>query len=207
MHTHTSPDLPRLLKASLLIALLMAALAGCDHRDSSLQPQILTFNYSIQKVTDASALIDSVRRGRTTIAELIALSPCNFNAGFAGQTPPLMFPYGTPGQAGFSVQILATAPDNISTINPSSCEVPDELEIHIGSRSRVLALGVPTNLAGGRLWFTDGSKYQASEFFQATVQGFDATIRRTKGDFAFINRLAPDSNMLLMVKGSFAMTP
>ncbi|MDE2236134.1 MAG: hypothetical protein KGK44_11410 [Gammaproteobacteria bacterium] len=207
MCIYQSPDLPYLSKASLLIVLLMATLAGCDPKVSALKPQILTFNYSIQTVADASALIDSVRNGKTTIARLIARSPCNFIAGFTGQTPPQMFPNGTPGQAGFNVQIMVSAPDNVSTTNPSSCEVPDEIEINIGSHSQVLALGMPTSLAGGRLWFTNGSKYQNSEFFRATVQGFDATISRTKGDFAFIDRLAPGSNTLLMVEGSFAMTP
>ncbi len=210
MDTTHLPVRLRVSKASLFIAfflLVAVALAGCGERGSSMQPQILTFNYSVQSVTDATALIASVQNGQTTVSNLIARNQCNFTASFAGRTPPQVFPYGAPGQNGFNVNIVSTSPDNISTTNPSSCAVIDEFEINIGDRSQALALGTPTNRTNGRVWLDDGSQYQISEFFQATVQTYDPNIRRTSGSFRFIDHLSPASNKLLIVEGTFAMTP
>lgn len=203
---HSSARL-RLYTASLFIAFIAVAVAGCVNKRSSIKPQVLTFNYSIQSVTDVTALIDSVQNGQTTIADLIARSPCNFTASFAGRLPPQIFPRGTPGQSGFGVNIVSTAPDNISTTNLSSCAVVDEFEINIGDQSQVLALGTSTNRTNGRVWLDDGSQYQISQFFQAAIQKYEPDIRRTTGDFRFIDRLSPASNKVLIAEGSFAMTP
>jgi len=138
---------------------------------------------------------------------LLARDPCNFTADFASATPPQVFPYGTPGQTGFNVNIDSTAPVNIATTNPAYCTPAAEIEINIGGQAQALALGVPTNLTNGRVWLTDGRRFATSQFFQASVQGFDPATRRSNGDFRFIDRLTPGSNTVLIVDGSYALTP
>ena len=49
-------------------------------------------------------------RPQTTVADLLARDPCNFTADFASATPPQVFPYGTPGQTGFNVNIDLNRP-------------------------------------------------------------------------------------------------
>src|SRR5574337_113221 len=119
----------------ILVFLAMAALVGlggCANRGTPLTPQILTFNYAVRAVPDASALIASVQSGQTTVSDLLSRDPCNFTADFSSATPPQVFPYGSPGQTGFNVNIVSTAPVGLSTTNPSSCVALDEVEINIG---------------------------------------------------------------------------
>jgi hypothetical protein len=182
-------------------------LAGCPNPGTPIAPQILTFNYLVTTVSNADALITSVQNGQTTVADLLARDPCNFTADFASATPPQVFPYGTPGQTGFNVNIDSTAPVNITRTNPAYCTPPAELEINIGGQAQALALGVPTNLTNGRVWLTDGRRFATSQFFQASIQGFDPANRRSNGDFRFIDRLTPGSNTVLIVDGSYALTP
>ena len=192
-----------------ILALLMAslALAGCANRGTPLTPQILTFNYAVRKVPDASAVIASVQGGQTTVSNLLSQDPCNFTADFSSATPPQVFANGIPGQTGFNVNIVSTAPVGLSTTNPPSCMALDELEINIGGQSEALALGAQTSLTNGRVWLVDGSQFATSQFFQARVQGFDPANRRSNGDFRFIDRLSAGSNTVMIVEGSYALTP
>ncbi len=194
----------------ILVFLAIAALVGlggCANRGTPLTPQILTFNYAVRAVPDASALIASVQSGQTTVSDLLSRDPCNFTADFSSATPPQVFPYGSPGQTGFNVNIVSTAPVGLSTTNPSSCVALDEVEINIGGGSEALALGVPTNLTNGRIWLVDGRRFETSQFFQARVRAFDTANRRSNGDFQFISRLSAGSNTVLIVEGSYALTP
>jgi len=199
-----------LSKATRSIAALLATatlLAGCGNRGTPITPQILTFNYLVMAVPDATTLIASVQNGQRTVSDLLARNPCNFTADFSSATPPRVFPNGTPGQTGFSVNIVSTAPVNITTTNPANCTPLAELEINIGAQSQALALGVPTNLTNGRIWLNDGRRFATSEFFQARVQSFDPVNRRSSGDFRFIDRLTSGSNTILVAEGSYALTP
>ena len=194
----------------ILVFLAMAALVGlggCANRGTPLTQQILTFNYAVRAVPDASALIASVQSGQTTVSDLLSRDPCNFTADFSSATPPQVFPYGSPGQTGFNVNIVSTAPVGLSTTNPSSCVALDEVEINIGGGSEALALGVPTNLTNGRIWLVDVRRFETSQFFQARVRAFDTANRRSNGDFQFISRLSAGSNTVLIVEGSYALTP
>src|SRR5437899_2323467 len=127
---------PRATANHILVLLVASlALAGCN------TAQVLTFNYAVQTVPDASVLLTSVQNGQTTITNLLSQNPCNFTANFASPTPPRVFTNGTPGQTGFNVNIVSTAPVNLSTTNPQSCTALQELEINIGGQSQALALG------------------------------------------------------------------
>jgi hypothetical protein len=194
-------------KRIVVIFLASVALAGCPNGGTPIRPQILTFNYAVQTVPDASALIASVQNGQTTVASLLSQNPCNFTANFASPTPPRAFTNGTPGQTGFNVNIVSTAPVGLSTTNPSSCTALQELQISIGGQSEALALGAWTNLTNGRVSLVDGRQFATSQFFQARVQGFDPANRRSNGDFRFIDRLSAGSNTVLIVEGSYALTP
>ena len=127
-----------------------------SNRGTSLTPQILTFNYAVRTVPDASALIVSVQDGQTTVSDLLSLDPCNFTADFSRATPPQIFVNGTPGQTGFNVNIVSTDPVGLSTNNPSSCTALDEFEINIGGLSEALAIGAQTSQTNGRVWLVDG---------------------------------------------------
>lgn len=192
-----------------LLALLMMSLVltGCANRGTPLSPQTLTFNYAVRTVPDAAALIASVRSGQAVVSDLLARDPCNFTADFSSPTPPQVFTNGVPGQTGFNVNIVSTAPVNLATTNPPSCTALDEFEINIGGLSEALALGIPTGLTNGRVWLVDGRQFGTSQYFQARVQGFEAASRRSNGDFQFIDRLSPSSNTVLIVEGSYALTP
>lgn len=117
----TSSSMP---VATLLMTGL--ALAGCATRGTPLAPQLLTFNYAVRAVPDASTLIASVQGGQETVSNLLTREPCNFSADFSSPTPPQVFINGTPGQTGFNVNIVSTAPVSISTTNPASCTALDE---------------------------------------------------------------------------------
>ena len=196
---------------NILVPLALAALVGfggCANRGTPLTPQILTFNYAVRAVPDASALIASVQGGQTTVSDLLARDPCNFTADFSSATPPQVFTNGTPGQTGFNVNIVSTAaPIGLSTTNPSSCTDLDEFEINIGGQSQALALGAQSSVTNGRVLLVDAREFATSQFFQARVQGFDPANRRSNGDFRFINRLSAGSNTVLIVEGSYALTP
>ena len=194
----------RHMLAYLAIAL---ALVGCGNRGTPVSPQVLSFNYSVRTVPDASALIASVQGGQTTVADLLSQGPCNFTADFSTRTPPLISVNGTPGETGFNVRLVSTTPVAIATSNPPSCSAVAEFEISIGGRSEALALGAQTNLTEGRVWLVDGNRFPTSQFFQARVTTFDPTTRRAGGDFRFIDRLSPGSNTVMIVEGSYAMTP
>jgi hypothetical protein len=195
---------------NILIPLAMAvlvALGGCANRGTPLEPQILTFNYGVRAVPDASALIASVQGGQTTVSDLLSQDPCNFTADFSSATPPQIFVNGVPGQTGFNVNLVSTDPVSIPVTNPPSCTALDEFEINIGGLSEALALGAQTSLTNGRIWLVDNRQFATSQFFQARVQGFDPANRRSNGDFRFINRLSASSNTVLIVEGSYTLTP
>src|SRR4051794_2469842 len=189
-----------------LFAILIAGvlLASCA---SGRGPQILTFNYKVLAVPDATALIASVRGGQTAVSDLLLRDPCNFTADFSGRTPPQIFPYGAPGQAGFNVNIVSTAPINLATTNPASCPVLRELAINIGGQSEALAVGGRTSFTNGRIWFTDGRQFSTSQFFQAQLQSFDPGNRRSSGTFRFIDTQTRTGNTVLIAEGSWALTP
>ena len=191
--------------AALLMAVL--AFAGCATSGTPLTPQILSFNYVVRTVPDASALIASVQGGQTTVSSLLSQAPCNFTADFSSATPPQVFVNGTPGQTGFNVNIVSTDPVGISTANPASCTALDELEINIGGQSEALVLGAATSLTNGRVWLADGRQFATSQFFQARVHDFDVASRRSNGEFRFIDRLSAGSNTVLILEGSYALTP
>jgi hypothetical protein len=193
---------------SILVASAMAVLVGlggCAPRGTP--PQLLTFNYGVRTVPDASALIASVQGGQTTISDLLSRDPCNFTADFSRAVPPRVVTNGTPGQTGFNVNIISVDPVGLSTTNPSACTALDEVEINIGGLSEALTLGTQTRRTNGRVWLDGGQRFATSEFFQARVQGFDPANRRSNGDFRFINRLSAGSNTVLIVEGSYALTP
>ena len=191
--------------ATLLMAAL--ALAGCANRGTPLTPQLLTFNYAVRTVPDASALITSVQSGQTTVSSLLSQDSCNFTVDFSSATPPQVFVNGIPGQTGFNVNIVSTAPVGLSTTNPASCTALDEFEINIGGRSEALALGAQTSLTNGRVWLVNGRQFATSQVLQARIQGFDPANRRSNGDFRFIDRLSAGSNTVLILEGSYALTP
>jgi hypothetical protein len=195
--------------AKRVFAIFMAslALAGCANRGTPLTPQILTFNYAVRTVPDATALIASVQSGQTTVADLLSQDPCNFTADFSSATPPQIFINGIPGQVGFNVNLVSTDPVGVPATNPSSCTALDELEINIGGLSEALGVGAQTSLTNGRVWLADDRQFATSQFFQARVQGFDPASRRSNGDFRFINRLSAGSNTVLILEGSYALTP
>jgi hypothetical protein len=170
-------------------------------------PQILTFNYLVSSVPNAATLIASVQGGQTTVSDLLSRNPCNFTADFSSPTPPQVFTYGTPGQTGFNVNIESTAPVSITTGNPSYCTAPSEIEINIGGQSEALTVGATTSQTNGRIWLADGRQFSTSQFFQASLQGFDPSNRRASGDFRFIDRFSSASNTVLIVEGSYALTP
>ncbi len=195
---------------NIMLGLAMAAmvvLGGCANRGTPLTPQILSFNYVVRTVPHAPTLIASVQGGHTTVSDLLAQDPCNFTADFSSATPPQVFIYGTPGQAGFNVNIVSADPVSIPATNPSSCTALDEIEINIGGQSEALAVGARTDLTNGRVWLADGRQFASSAFFQAQLQGFDHASRRTNGNFRFINRLSANSNTVLIAEGSYALTP
>jgi hypothetical protein len=195
---------------NILVSVAMAALVGlggCANRGTPIRPQILTFNYGVRTVPDASALIASVESGQMTVSELLSQDPCNFTADFSSSQPPKVVVNGTPGQTGFTVRIFSITPVGLSTNNPSSCTELDEFVIDIGRQSEALALGNLTSLANGRFLLVDGRQFATSQFFQARVQGFDPANRRSNGDFRFINRLSPGSNTVLIVEGAYALKP
>jgi len=196
------------VKYGLALLMLSIALFGCrSNRGTPLTPQILTFNYAVRTVPDASALIASVQGEQTTVSDLLSPDPCNFTADFSSATPPQVFVNGTPGRTGFTVNIVSTTPVGLSTTNPSSCTALDEFEINIGGLSEALALGAQTSQTNGRVWLVDGRQFGVSGFFRARVQGFDPANRRSNGDFRFINRLSASSNTVLIVEGTYALTP
>jgi len=195
--------------ARRILALLVASLAlpSCTSEGTPITPSILTFNYVVKTVPSASALIASVQGGQTTVSDLLGQTPCNFTADFSSPTPPQVFPYGNPGQTGFNVNIVSTAPVSLTTTNPSSCAALDEIEINIGGRSEALTLGADTSRTNGRVWLVDGRQFQTSDFFRARIHNFDPANRRSNGEFRFINRLSGVSNAVLIVQGSYALTP
>jgi len=79
---------------------------------------------------------------------------------------------------------LTQPPPSTSRQPTPYCTPAAEIEINIGGQAQALALGVPTNLTNGRVWLTDGRRFATSQFFQASVQGFDPATRRSNGDFA-----------------------
>lgn len=200
------PGRLRALKVVLALLIVSLGLSSCN-RGTPLRPQILTFNYAVRGVPNASDLIASVQSGQTSVSSLLSVDPCNFTADFSGATPPQVFINGTPGQTGFNVNLISTDPHGIATTNPASCVELDEVEINIGGRSEALALGTLTTHTNGRIWLNNGNQFQASEFFQAQVHGFDPATRRSNGEFRFIDRLSSTSNTVLIVEGTYALTP
>lgn len=195
------------IRAVAVLALTLA-LAGCANRGTPLAPQILTFNYAVRTVPDATALITSVQGGQTTVSSLLSRDVCNFTADFSSLTPPQVFIYGVPGQTGFNVNLVSTAPvSSLTTNNPASCTALDEFEINIGGRTEALTLGMQTARTNGRVKLADNREFATSEYFQARVQGFDSATRRSNGDFRFIGRLGSGSNTVLIVDGTYALTP
>lgn len=194
-----------LVTAAIFAAICSLSFSGCGNRTG---PQVFTFNYAIRTFQDAnevSSVISSIRNGSRTMSDYAILS-CNFTADFSVTTPPEIFVYGNPGQIGFNMNIVSTNPVTITTTNPPNCNTLDEIEINIGRRTEALAVGASTNYTNGRLWFSDGRRFGASVYFQAQLNDFNATTRRSTGTFKFVNRL-PGSNTLLFVDGSFALTP
>jgi hypothetical protein len=183
------------------------ALTGCTTPGTPLGLQVLALNYAVRTVPDASALIASLQSGQTRVSDLLGSTPCNHTADFSTLSPPEVFTSGTPGQTGFSVTIVSLTPVAIPTTNPASCSALDQLEIVIGDPSQALALGARTSSLNGRIWLVDGSRFQTSQFFEARVQTFDVASRRSSGDYRFVNRLTPGSNTVLVVEGSYALTP
>lgn len=198
---HTTP---RWLLAALAVSL---ALVGCGNQGTPIIPKIISFNYTVRTVPDASALIASVQGGQTTVTDLLSRGQCNFTADFSTRTPPQVFINGTPGQTGFNVNLVSTAPVGIATTNPSSCIALAEFEINIGGRSEALALGAQTSHTNGRVRLVDGSRFTTSEFFRAKVTSFDPANRRSIGEFSFIDRLSSGSNTVIIVDGSYALAP
>src|SRR6266568_2086233 len=181
--------------------ILAITMGKAGSRGTVVEPQVLTFNYIVATL-NASALIDSVRNGQTTVADIFrAGSVCNLTTAFSSATPPQVFIYGTPGQTGFNVNLVSTVPVNITTTNPSSCPAIGEFEINIGGQFEALALGNQTSRTNGRVRFVDGREFATSEFFQAQIDGFDLANRRSHGSYRFIDRFSPGSNMVLIVEG------
>lgn len=194
-------------KCFLAVLMTTLALAGCANRGTPLTPQILTLNYVTRTVTDATAIITSVQGGQTTVSSLLSQDVCNFTADFSSPTPPQVFINGVPGQTGFNVNLVSTAPVSIPTTNPASCTALREFEINIGGRTEALSIGTDTTRTNGRVRLVDNREFATSEFFRARVQGFDSTNRRSNGTFQFINRLASGSNTVLIAEGTYALTP
>ncbi len=189
------------------ILLISIFLVSCSSSRGRITPQILTFNYIVMANVNASDLVRDVQNGSRTIPALLGSNPCNFTADFSNVNHPSISANGTPGQMGFNVFIVSVNPSNITTTNPSSCIAINEIQIAIGGRSEALALGAQTRLTEGKVVLANGSHFDISDFFQGRVQTFDAATRRTSGDFRFITGLAGNSNTVLIVEGSYGITP
>jgi hypothetical protein len=188
--------------------ILAITMGKAGNRGTPLEPQVLSFKY-VTGTVNASAVIASVRSGQTTIADLLsrASGVCGFTADFSSRTPPRVFINGTPGQIGFNVNLISAEPVSLTTPNQSCFDELSEFEINIGGRLEALALGNQTSLTNGRVKLVDGREFTTSEFFQAQINRFDPANRRSEGSFRFINRLSRASNMVLIVEGSYFLTP
>jgi hypothetical protein len=189
--------------SALLTACL--ALAGCS---TPIEPQILSFNYALRSVPDWPTFLASVQSGQTRISDLLSSNPCNFTADFSVASPPELFTSGTPGQTGFNVSVVALTPVSIPvTTNPPSCPALEQIEIVIGSPSQALALGMFTDVTNGRIWLLNGPRFPISQHFEARVQRFNPANSRSDGQFRFVSRDMAATNTVLIVEGSYAITP
>ena len=208
-----SPAPRPIAKRLLTLSLGALALLGCGNTEVFRNLQILSFKYEIRPLGDGQAfddLIASVESGTQSVSSLFN-TPCGFTADFDNDvltpTLPLILSFGTPGQTGFNVSIIASNPRNLEGENHPACPKVSQAEIAIGSPSAPLGLGEESHLTNGRVDMVDGS-FKFSRFFRATVQSFDATTHRSSGKYRFINRRDGDQpSGTLIVEGDYAMTP
>ncbi|MDQ6683940.1 MAG: hypothetical protein M3Z16_02320 [Pseudomonadota bacterium] len=204
---------------SRLVGLLL--LAGCAANPPAVAPQILSFNYRVLGPYASAALTDAVigavASGSRSFQSLLTSdgrdTPCNFTASFAttGSTPNFSTS-GNPADRTLVLEITASRPIAIAAMNPPGCLAPQDIAISIGGPSRPLAIGAQTALTQGSLTLAGNGtagvgSYPFSEVFQATVRSFDMSSRRATGEFRFLNRLSTDRHQLLVVEGSFALSP
>ncbi|MEO1089006.1 MAG: hypothetical protein AAFX81_00090 [Pseudomonadota bacterium] len=193
---------------------LLAALGACQPSGQPVQPQILALNYGVLAtplpgLATPRAVIDAVASGQADVGDLLGADPCNFTANFAVTPPPQISMNGTPGNVGFSISIVSTNPVNINSQNAANCRVLDEYTLFLGGPPDSLGVGGTTNQTSASVSFTDGSIFDTGGgHLEATLSGFDANTRYSSGAIRIVaDQVATASNRVLVIEGSYAVTP
>lgn len=176
-----------------------AVLAACTPSGEPAQPQILSLNYEVRPLQDAT--IDQIRDGTRQVEEFLPADPCNFTASFAEGFAPTLSISGEPGNNNFSFLAVSENPSNLATTNPARCEAFASYDFQINERN--IALGVP--VINGKFDATVGSDAFRTlpGYFQATVNTFDPSNDYTTGTVEFVAKAT--GGQALIGAGTFAL--
>lgn len=197
-HARVPKAFARAAGMPVMVAALLLTL-GC-----ATQPQVVAFNYSINTVPDAAALIAGVRNGGTSVASLLPATPCTFWASFErGLWRPAIQINGNPGASDFNLRFSSATPVNVATTNAPSCPQVSFYDIVItGSPAGALGVGGQTSSTSGVVEF-GALRFGTNGYFNAGLQAFDPATRRVTGHFQFVNPHPTDANTVLIVDGQY----
>lgn len=186
---------------SILLFTLLVTSCSTGNR-SPVRPQYLTFNYHIQ-AADAAAVVNSLRNGAVTIADLMPPHPCNFSVDLSLTEPDFIIS-GMPGQSGFNITITASNPIQIPVIQPTNITCADVgfITLNIGSQNTATSIGNATNKSNADIELNgQAMNTESTGFFKTTLLDY-ANGNYVVGEFEFMVRI-PGGNIALVI-GSYA---
>jgi len=190
-----------ILVVAFCIGILL--LTACSSRSSTpVKPLILTLNYSVQALPNASTVAHDLRTGSVDLSDFMPPNPCNMTVDFRGANKPSFGQNGAPGQAGGTLSIAVQNPTTIPEAQPAACVDVETLAVYLGTGSP-LVFGTPTNQGyaeitiGGQLLST-----QNNGFYSGTLLSRDSSDSYVTGEFEFMARIFDGETV--MVSGSFA---